>query len=168
MTDPVYTLYEAQAIGRVAEPGRPRFLEERRGDDRIVNTIDHEGRIRVSQWFGWYSPAQVVARKRASELADAYVKANSPFMSLKLQAQKKLIDRLARQAGFPVEDFGEGDVRVYGLGQEADTIDAPLTRFAALIADECAKVCENLNAFDEDDPGGTAAAAIREKFRSAP
>jgi hypothetical protein len=38
-------------------------------------------------------------------------------------------------------------------------------KFAALVAaaerEACAKVCEELNAWNEDDPGSSAAAAIR-------
>jgi hypothetical protein len=40
-----------------------------------------------------------------------------------------------------------------------------LERFAALVAaaerEACAKVCEELDAWNEDDPGSSAAAAIR-------
>ena len=43
--------------------------------------------------------------------------------------------------------------------------DAFTLRFAALVAkrerEECAKVCEELDAWNEDDPGSSAAAAIR-------
>ena len=42
---------------------------------------------------------------------------------------------------------------------------ASFERFAALVAaaerEACAKVCEELNAWNEDDPGSSAAAAIR-------
>lgn len=45
-----------------------------------------------------------------------------------------------------------------------------LERFAALVAaterEACAKVCEDLDGFDEDDPGSSAASAIRARGQS--
>ena len=44
---------------------------------------------------------------------------------------------------------------------------ASFEHFARLVAErereECAKVCEELDAWNEDDPGSSAAAAIRER-----
>lgn len=65
---------------------------------------------------------------------------------------KELIERLARECGFT------------SWPEWPEYADA-WERFAALIAEECAKAVEDINAFDADDPGATAADAIREHFR---
>lgn len=78
---------------------------------------------------------------------------------------KELLERLAREAGFDVED---GEIvldRVLATGDAPDQR-SELQRFASLIAEECAKVVEDVLAYNEDDPAETFAAAIREKFRS--
>jgi hypothetical protein len=68
------------------------------------------------------------------------------------------IIRLALEAGFELHD-GAFEVALW-IGTEND-----LEHFAALVAaaerEACAKVCEELNAWNEDDPGSSAAAAIR-------
>ena len=73
---------------------------------------------------------------------------------------KELIIQMAREAGF-CHDINNG---IY--------ICAPMhiERFAALVAaaerEACAKVCEDLDAWNLDDPGSTAAAAIRARGQS--
>ena len=62
------------------------------------------------------------------------------------------IIRMAREAGFELDCCSlEWHNRI--------------KRFAALVAaaerEACAKVCEELDAWNEDDPGSSAAAAIR-------
>lgn len=76
-----------------------------------------------------------------------------------------LIPRLAREAGMNTEamNCGSGSC-VYtegcnGVGQ------GELERFAALVAEHCAKVCEQMH--DEDRPGDYAW-AIREQFKEQP
>jgi hypothetical protein len=64
---------------------------------------------------------------------------------------KEELIRMAREAGWEYADDDRGF--------------EPLWRFAALVAaaerEACAKVCEELDAWNEDDPGSSAAAAIR-------
>lgn len=60
-----------------------------------------------------------------------------------------LVERLAREAGASDLQGGHGP---------------DLERFAALVAEECAKACEDLDAYSYDDPGSSAAAAIRARF----
>ena len=73
----------------------------------------------------------------------------------------KTVIEMAREAGFPFNKYGllQGDD-----DNEIDA-DAMLERFAELVrADEreaCAKVCEDLDAWNMDDPASTAATAIR-------
>jgi len=64
---------------------------------------------------------------------------------------------------------------VIEMAREAGLVGGPvyargLDRFAELVrADEreaCAKVCENLEAWNMDDPGSTAAKAIRARSRT--
>lgn len=88
------------------------------------------------------------------------------------------IIRMAQEAGITYQ------LVVSGWGQHWIDIPVHFERFAALVAaaavretsaeyrlgwndgammerEECAKVCEELNAWNEDDPGSSAAAAIR-------
>ena len=66
---------------------------------------------------------------------------------------RNAIIRMAREAGLFVHKEVQPEIE----------------RFAALVAaasasverEECAKVCEDLDAWDEDDPGSSAAKAIR-------
>lgn len=39
-----------------------------------------------------------------------------------------------------------------------------LGRFAKLVAEDCAKVCEDVDMFNYDDPGSTYARAIRARY----
>lgn len=81
------------------------------------------------------------------------------------------IERLAREAGI---DLNSGTVAtdIAGSGLGVDT----LRRFAALVAEECAKVADGLMAVDPADPFKTsypamascAASAIRAKFKEPP
>lgn len=83
---------------------------------------------------------------------------------------KQLIERLALEAGFdpltemalstddPELDFAFVN-NEYCVGEE-------LLRFAALVAEECAKISENVIVpFARDDGEDRAAAAIRERFK---
>lgn len=65
---------------------------------------------------------------------------------------RPLIERLAREAGLP----RPGDPR------------AGYERFASLVANECAKVCESVNNHDNPMTANDCADAIRDKFRCRP
>jgi hypothetical protein len=74
----------------------------------------------------------------------------------------KTVIEMAREAGLRVGPAGMGQT-VWGSDEE-------LARFASLVrADEreaCAKVCEDLDAWNMDDPGGSAAKAIRARRKT--
>jgi hypothetical protein len=82
---------------------------------------------------------------------------------------KELIEWLARDAGFSVEPLplGEpGEFEIGTLGSPSVDFQAELHRFAALVAEECAKVADNIT---YGDPGSAGveqgiAADIRAKF----
>jgi len=69
------------------------------------------------------------------------------------------IIRMAQEAGITYQ------LVVSGWGQHWIDIPVHFERFAALVAaaerEACAKVCEELDAWNEDDPGSSAATAIR-------
>lgn len=73
-------------------------------------------------------------------------------------AEPDLIERLAREAGLPIAG-ASGRPGVVPLW------DTELRRFAALVAEECCAALEAQNLWNLDDPGETAQAVIRAKFK---
>ena len=70
------------------------------------------------------------------------------------------IEKMAREAGGTVMapyDYGDRPDRMILTFED-------LERFAALVAGECARIVSDLEAYSYDDPGSSAAAAIRERF----
>ena len=74
------------------------------------------------------------------------------------------IIRMAREAGFAVNEKARQH-QPNCIFHTQYMVDELLERFAALVAaaerEACAKVCEDLDAWNMDDPGSTAAEAIR-------
>lgn len=80
-------------------------------------------------------------------------------------ADKELIERLAREAGFAMEVIDGSPEPVVDYFYVGDM----LRRFAALVAQECAKVCDFAPAFGSsaiyDNAAHDCAKAIRAKFK---
>ena len=71
------------------------------------------------------------------------------------------IKALAREAGIHAYP---GNNDEHPLWMVAFLDNTSLPRFARLIAEECAKVCESMDGADVDGTAGSCAQAIRDKF----
>jgi hypothetical protein len=79
---------------------------------------------------------------------------------------KQLIQRLAREAGFLIDGAGNAYVGVPGYGASELRGGELLQRFATRVAEECAKICEDVRVpFARDDGEVLAAEAIRAAFK---
>jgi hypothetical protein len=70
-----------------------------------------------------------------------------------------LVERLAQEAG-----MSNPRPYVWRSGGLEGVEIGDLECFAALVAEECARACEELNMWSYDDPASSAAAAIRARF----
>lgn len=67
-------------------------------------------------------------------------------------------------ASVALGSFGEADRNVAIAEAARAALAAHLDEGPKLIASECSKVCEDLDAYDEDDPMGSCVEAIRARF----
>lgn len=82
-------------------------------------------------------------------------------MDKELIARAKLFEQLAISAGFRINPQQPGEI----FTESEDEISAQLKRFAALVSERCALICEEKTSFAYDDADDSGAFAIREAFK---